>query len=51
VMRVKTLHHTLLKNKPSIPFSFAPYLLITVIVNAGSLIFTMQFDSHPIIQA
>jgi hypothetical protein len=49
VMRVSTLHRTLLENIPLVPFSLAPYLLIKVIVNAGSLMLTMHFDSHPII--
>jgi hypothetical protein len=51
VMRVSTLHRTHLENIPLEPFSLAPYLLIKVIVNVGSLMLTMQFDSHPIIQA
>ena len=51
VMRVSTLHRTHLENIPLVPFSLVPYLLIEVIVNAGSLMLTMQFDSHPIFQA
>jgi hypothetical protein len=50
-MRVSTLHRTLLENMSLVPFLLAPYLLIKVIVNVGSLMLTMQFDSHPIIQA
>jgi hypothetical protein len=48
---VNTLHRTLLENISLIPLLLVPYLLIEVIVNAGSLMLTMQFDSYPIIQA
>jgi hypothetical protein len=48
---VNTLHRTLFGKHVTCTLLLTPYLLIKVIVNAGSLMLTMQFDSHPIIQA
>jgi hypothetical protein len=46
-MRVNTLHRTLFGNMLLAPFYVSHILKSKVLVNAGSLMLTMQIDSIP----